>query len=98
MKKILVPGIVVLLFSCSGSPTTKWDAAYASKTCFDAATKGKYDLNDARIKKIKGICDCAGEKMAATFKTEKEANEKMTDAAVIVNDCKGKWEKTQLNK
>lgn len=98
MKKLLVPGIAVLLFSCSSSPTTKWDAATASKTCFDAATKGKYDLNDAQIKKIKGICDCAGEKMVATFKTEKEANEKMTDAAVIVNDCKDKWEKTQLNK
>ncbi len=54
MKKLIVPGFTILLFSCSSSITNKWDAATASKTCFDAATKGKYDLNDAQIKKNKG--------------------------------------------
>ena len=98
MKKLIVPGFTILLFGCSSTPTAKWDAAYASKACFDAATKGKYDLDDARVKKIHGICDCAGQKMVTTFKTEKEANEKMTDAAAFANDCKETWEKNQLSK
>lgn len=97
MKKILVPGIVVLLFSCSSSPTKKWDAAYASKTCFDAAAKGKYDLTDKQIKRLKGICDCVGEKMVTQFKSEKEANEKMLDAAANANDCRQLWDKNPLN-
>ena len=77
-----------MLFGCSSTPTAKWDAASASKSCFDAATKGKYDLDDAQLKKLRGICDCVGEKMVATFKTEKEANDKMLDAAAIANECK----------
>ena len=60
MKKIVLPAIAILLASCSSIPTAKWDAATASKTCFDAATKGKYDLDAARLKRIQGICDCVG--------------------------------------
>ena len=84
----MIAVVAILLFSCSSTPTAKWDAASASKSCFDAATKGKYDLDDAQLKKLRGICDCVGEKMVATFKTEKEANDKMLDAAAIANECK----------
>ncbi|MBK8610125.1 MAG: hypothetical protein IPL84_09285 [Chitinophagaceae bacterium] len=76
MKLIIIPALTILLFSCSSAPGAKWDMATASKTCFDAASKGKYDLTDPEIKRLHGICDCVGEKMVATFKTEKEANEK----------------------
>ena len=85
--------VAILLFSCSSAPTAKWDAASASKSCFDAATKGKYDLDDVQLKKIKSICDCVGEKMVATFKTENEANEKMLDAAAIANECREESQK-----
>jgi hypothetical protein len=96
MKKIALPALVILLASCSSTPTTKWDAATASKTCFDAATKGKYDLDAPQLKRIQGICDCVGQKMATTFKTEKEANDKMLDAAAIANDCKEEYSKKEI--
>ena len=44
MKKIIFPVLSIVLFSCSSAPASKWDAATASKTCFDGATKGKYDF------------------------------------------------------
>lgn len=96
MKKTLIPTLAVLLFSCSSAPVAKWDAATASKTCFDGATKGKYDLTGPQLDRIKGICDCVGEKMVATYKTEKEANDKMLDAAAITNDCKDEWQKKEI--
>jgi hypothetical protein len=96
MKKLIYPTLTILLLSCSNTPAAKWDAATASKTCFDAATKGKYDLTDAQIKRLKGICDCVGEKMVTTFKTEKEANEKMLDATVIANECKEEYSKKEI--
>ena len=95
MKKICVVAIAIVVISCNSAPTAKWDAASASKTCFDAATKGKYDLDDAQLKKLRGICDCVGEKMVATFKTEKEANDKMLDAAAIANECKDAYGKNK---
>ena len=98
MKKLAFPAIVILLFSCSSAPTAKWDAASASKTCFDGATKGKYDLTGPQLDRIKGICDCVGKKMVALFKTEKEANEKMLDAVPITTECKEEWEKEQISK
>ena len=98
MKKTLIPTLAVLLFSCSSAPVAKWDAATASKTCFDGATKGKYDLTSPQLNRIKGICDCVGEKMVATFKSEKEANEKMLDAVPIATACKEEWEKEQISK
>lgn len=96
MKKIILPALTIVLFSCSSAPTAKWDMATASKTCFDAASKGKYDLTDPEIKRLHGICDCVGEKMVATYKTEKEANEKMLDAAAIANECKDEWQKKEI--
>lgn len=93
MKKTMIAVVAILLFSCSSTPTPKWDAASASKSCFDAATKGKYNLDDVQLKKVKSICDCVGEKMVATFKTEKEANDKMLDAAVIANECREESQK-----
>jgi hypothetical protein len=96
MKKLIYPTLTILLLSCSNTPAAKWDAATASKTCYDAATKGKYDLTDPQIKTIKGICDCVGEKMVTTFKTEKEANEKMLDAAAIANECKEEYSKKEI--
>ena len=96
MKIFTVTVLAVLLASCSSTPTTKWDAATASKTCFDAATKGKYNLDDAQLKRLHGICDCVGQKMVVTFKTEKEANEKMLDASAIANECTADWQKTQI--
>ena len=98
MKKLAFPAIVILLFSCSSAPTAKWDAASASKTCFDGATKGKYDLTSPQLNRIKGICDCVGEKMVATFKSEKEKNKKMLDAVPIATACKEEWEKEQISK
>ncbi len=96
MKKIIIPTIAILLASCSNTPATKWDAATASKTCFDAATKGKYDLDAPQLKRIQGICDCVGQKMVTAFKTEKEANDKMLDAAAIANDCKEEYSKKEI--
>lgn len=96
MKKIIFPTLTVFLLSCYNAPVAKWDAATASKTCFDAATKGKYDLDGPQLKRIQGICDCVGPKMANTFKTEKEANEKMLDAAAIANECKEEWQKKEI--
>ncbi len=96
MKKIILPAIVILLASCSSAPASKWDATTASKTCFDATTKGKYDLEAPQIKRIQGICDCVGQKMVTTFKTEKEANDKMLDAAAIANDCKEEYSKKEI--
>ena len=98
MKKTIFPVIAILLASCSSAPTTKWDAATASKTCFDGATKGKYDLTAPQLGRIKGICDCVGNKMVTTFNTEKEANEKMLDGVAIANECKEEWEKEQISK
>lgn len=98
MKKIVLPVIIIVLLGCSGTPAAKWDAATASKTCFDGATKGKYDLTGPQLNRIKGICDCVGQKMVAQFKTEKEANEKMLDAAPIATECKEEWEKEQIGK
>jgi hypothetical protein len=98
MKKIIFPAVAILLANCSSAPAAKWDAATASKTCFDGATKGKYDLTAPQLDRIKGICDCVGKKMVAQFKTEKEANEKMLDAAPIANECKEEWEKEQISK
>lgn len=95
MKNLLIPSLAFLLASCSNTPTTKWDSATASKTCFDAATKGKYDLDGPQLKRVQGVCDCVGEKMVTTFKTEKEANEKMLDAAAIANECKEEWQKKE---
>lgn len=96
MKKIIFPTLTVLLLSCSSNAAKKWDASTASKTCFDAATKGKYDLDAPQLKRIQGICDCVGQKMVATFKTEKEANDKMLDAAAIANDCKEEYSKKEI--
>lgn len=96
MKKIVLPTIAILLASCSSTPASKWDAATATKTCFDAATKGKYDLDAPKLKRIQGICDCVGQKMATTFKTEKKANEKMLDAAAIANECKEEYSKKEI--
>lgn len=96
MKKIIFPAIAILLASCSSTPAAKWDAATASKTCFDAATKGKYDLDAPQLERIQGICDCVAQKMVTTFKTEKEANDKMLDAAAIANECKEEWQKKEL--
>ncbi len=96
MKKILVPAFAILLAGCSSTPTAKWDAATAAKTCYDAATKGKYNLDAPQLKRIQGICDCVGQKMATTYKTEKEANEKMLDAAAIANDCKEGYSKKEI--
>ncbi len=96
MKTIIQVAIVSIFTSCSSTPTTKWDAATASKTCFNAATKGKYDLDDAQLKRLHGICDCVGQKMINTFKTEQEANDKMLDAAGIANDCKEEYRKKEI--
>ncbi len=96
MKKIFIQAIAILLASCSSTTAAKWDAATASKTCFDAATKGKYDLEAPQLKRIQGICDCVGKKMVVTFKTEKEANEKMLDAAAIANECKEEYSKKEI--
>jgi hypothetical protein len=96
MKKIIFPTLTLFLLSCSNTPAAKWDSATAAKTCFDAATKGKYDLDAPQLKRIKGICDCVGQKMVTTFKTEKEANEKMLDAAAIANECKEEWQKMEI--
>jgi hypothetical protein len=96
MKKTIFPTIIVFLLSCSGAPAAKWDAAIAAKTCFDAATKGKYDLDGPQLKRIQGICDCVGQNMVTTFKTEKEANDKMLDAAAIANECKEEWQKKEM--
>jgi hypothetical protein len=96
MKLIIIPALTIVLFSCSSAPAAKWDMATASKTCFDAATKGKYDLTEPEIKRLHGICDCVGEKMVTAFKTEKEANEKMLDAAAIANACKDEWQKKAI--
>ena len=96
MKKIIFPSLTLFLLSCSSTPAAKWDAATAAKTCFDAATKGKYDLDAPQLKRIQGICDCVGQKMVTTFKTEKEANEKMLDAAAIANECKEEWQKKEI--
>ena len=98
MKKTIFPAFAILLASCSAAPAAKWDAATAAKTCFDGATKGKYDLIGPQLDRIKGICDCVGKKMVATFKNEKEANEKMLDALPIANECKEEWEKEQISK
>ena len=96
MKIVLYSIVTLVIFSCSATSTQKWDAATASKTCFDAATKGKYDLDGAQLKRIQGICDCVGQKMVTTFKTEKEANDKMLDAAAIANECKEEWQKKEI--
>ena len=52
--------------------------------------------NAPQLKRIQGICDCVGQKMVATFKTEKEANEKMLDATAIANECKEEWQKMEI--
>lgn len=96
MKKLLILTIPIFLISCSNTPTTKWDATTASKTCFDAATKGRYNLDAPQLNRIQGICDCVGQKMVRTFKTEKEANEKMLDAAAIANECKEEYSKKEI--
>lgn len=96
MKKIILPAFSILLASCSSTTAAKWDTATATKTCFDAATKGKYNLDAPQLKRIKGICDCVGQKMLATYKTEKEANEKMLDAAAIANECKEEYSKKEI--
>ena len=96
MKKIIFPTLTIFLLSCSSTPAKNWDAATASKTCFDAATKGKYDLDGPQLKRIQGICDCVAQKMVTTFKTEKEANDKMLDAAVIANECKEEYSKKEI--
>jgi hypothetical protein len=96
MKKIILHAIVILLASCSSTPASKWDAITASKICFDAATKGKYDLATQQLKRMQGICDCVGQKMVTTFKTEKEANDKMLDAAAIANECKEEYGKKEI--
>jgi hypothetical protein len=96
MKKVILPAMAILLASCSSTPASKWDAVTASKTCFDAATKGKYDLEAPQIKRIQGVCDCVGQKMVNTFKTEQEANEKMLDAAAMANECKEEYGKKEI--
>ncbi len=98
MKKLFILVIAFVLASCSSSPNAKWDVATASKSCFDAATKGKYDLTDVQIKRVRTICDCVGEKMVATFKTEQEANDKMLDAAAFTNECRDAFDQGQLKK
>lgn len=97
MKTVLYSIVTLVIFSCSPTATEKWDAATASKTCFDAATKSKYDLADNQIKKITKICDCVGEKMVTQFKSEKEANEKMTDAGAMANECIDWWKNNPEN-
>ena len=52
MKKTLIPAFAILLVGCSSTPTAKWNATTATKTCFDAATKGKYDLDAPQLKGI----------------------------------------------
>ena len=93
MKNKLIPASCFFIYSCSSTPTAKWDKETAAKSCFDVATKAKYDLDDVQIKKVRSICDCVGEKMTTAFKTEKEANDKMLDAAAIANECKDEFGK-----
>ena len=95
MKKTIITAITIVAISCNSTPTAKWNSATASKTCYDAATKGKYDLDDAQIRMLKKICNCVGEKMVATFKTEKAANDKMLDATVIANECSNEYGKSK---
>ncbi|MBP8114901.1 MAG: hypothetical protein KAY50_06055 [Chitinophagaceae bacterium] len=95
--KLILYLLVAVLIACCSTTTQKWDTVTASKTCFDAATKGKYDLTDKQLKRVTKICDCIGQKMVAQFKTEKEANDKMTDAADIANECRELWQSNPAN-
>jgi hypothetical protein len=97
VKTIIYLIIAIFFLNCSTTPTKKWDASTASKSCYDAATKGKYDLTDKQLIRVTKICDCVGEKMVAQFKTEKEANDKMTDAAIIANKCSDWWKSNPGN-
>jgi hypothetical protein len=97
MKTVLYLIITLLLLSCSATPEKKWDAATASRSCFDAATKDKYGLTDTQLKSVTEICDCVGKKIVVQFKNEEEANNKMTDAAVIANECRDWWKSNHQN-
>jgi hypothetical protein len=89
--KMILPVAAMLLWGCSGSGTSNnvaWNKEAAAKKCFDGATKGKYELDDAALKRLHNICDCAGEKMEQQFKTEKEADDKLLDGVYMMNDCR----------
>jgi hypothetical protein len=101
MKKIIIPIICILLFSCTNNSATtanNWTKETAAKKCFDAATKDKYDLDQVALTKLHAISDCVGEKMVAQFKTEQEANDKPLDAAAIANECKDEYEKKSIGR
>lgn len=83
MKKILLPALCIVLYSCAAK---EWNKEAAKKWCLHDSKK---QIDDGAVSKetAEKICDCAAEKMAAKYKSEKEANADKYNQMLIGQDC-----------
>jgi hypothetical protein len=83
MKKLLIPSLFILLCSCTAK---EWNKEAAKKWCLQDSQK---QIDDGLVPKetAEKICDCAAEKMAAKYKSEKEANADKYNQMQIGQEC-----------
>jgi hypothetical protein len=91
MKKLLIPTVFTLLFSCTAK---EWNKEIAKKWCMQDSKK---QIEDGAVPKetAEKICDCYAEKAATKYKSEKEANADKYNQMLIGQDCAEEFLKTQ---
>jgi hypothetical protein len=83
MKKLFIPTLAILLFSCS---VKEWNKEAAKKWCMQDSQK---QIDDGGIPKetFEKICDCYAEKTATKYITEKEGNADKYNQMLIGQEC-----------
>jgi hypothetical protein len=83
MKKIIIPSLFILIASCTAK---EWNKEAAKKWCMQDSKK---QIDEGAVPKemAEKICDCAAEKMAVKYKTEKEANIDKYNQMLIGQEC-----------
>ena len=83
MKKILLPTLIIFLFSCTTKPWNK----QAAKECCMKDNKKHIDDGAVTSEKAEKICDCVAEKMYAKYKSEAELNADKYNQMLVGKDC-----------
>jgi hypothetical protein len=82
MKKVIIPIISILLFSCNSQ---KWDKETAKKAFMDQLPKEQAKSFTPEM--VDKLCDCMAEKAVAKYKSMKEANSDVNGMQQIGTDC-----------
>jgi hypothetical protein len=82
MKKVIIPIISILLFSCNSQ---KWDKTTAKKAFMDQLPKEQTKSFTPEM--IDKLCDCMAEKVVSKYKSMKEANSDVDGMKQLGADC-----------